>query len=171
MYQHNEIKQNLDLEKQNALLNLIKQQEDDDYSIINKGSLYVKDSYEAIFYISYQYLIKKHEKSGLESVKGPNAFIEYLNKMQDFYKNIEDYSSSSACIELIVFDDMIADLISNKTFSQIVTKLFIRGKKVNASTVFITECSFQIPKDVRINSFKLFYYENSKQSRALTNYI
>ena len=91
--------------------------------------------------------------------------------MQDFYKNIEDYSSSSECNELIVFDDMIADLISNKTFSQIVTKLFIRGKEVNASTVFITECCFQIPKDVRINSFKLFYYENSKQSRALTNYI
>ena len=47
MYQYNEIKQNLDLEKQNALLNLIKQQEDDDYSIIDKGSLYVKDSYDA----------------------------------------------------------------------------------------------------------------------------
>ena len=54
--------QNLDLEKQNALLNLIKQQKDDDYSIIDKGSLYVKDPHEAIFYISYQYLIKKHEK-------------------------------------------------------------------------------------------------------------
>ena len=94
--------QNLDLEKQNALLNLIKKQKDDDYSIIDKGSLYVKDPYEAIFYISYQYLIKKHEKSGLESVKDSKAFIEYLNKMQDFYKNIEDYSSSSECNELIV---------------------------------------------------------------------
>ena len=51
----------------------------------------------------------------------------------------------------IVFVDMVADMISNKKFNPIVTELFIRGKKLNISSVFITQAYFQVPKDVRLN--------------------
>ena len=69
--------------KTNALLNLINNQPD-----IDKIYLYVKDSYEA----KYQYLINKREKVGLDHFDDPKAFIEYLNDMQDAYKDIEDYN-------------------------------------------------------------------------------
>ena len=52
---------------------------------------------------------------------------------------------------LIVFDDMIADMINNKKLNSIVTELFIRGRKLNISLVFITQSYFKVPKDVRLN--------------------
>ena len=52
---------------------------------------------------------------------------------------------------LIVFDDMIADMINNKKLDSIVTELFIRGRKLNISIVFIMQFYFKVPKDVRLN--------------------
>ena len=57
---------------------------------------------------------------------------------------------------LIVFDDMIADMISNNKLNPIVTELFIRGRKLNISIVFITQSYFKVPKDVRLNSTHFF---------------
>ena len=57
---------------------------------------------------------------------------------------------------LIVFDDMIADIINNKKLNSIVTELFIRGRKLNISLVFITQSYFKVPKDVRLNSTHFF---------------
>ena len=56
----------------------------------------------------------------------------------------------------IVFDDMIADIISNKKLNSVVTQPFIRGKKINISIVFITQLYFKVPEDVRINSTYFF---------------
>ena len=72
--------------------------------------------------------------------------------MQDGYKNIEEYNLGKKRKVLIVFDDMIADMINNKKLNPIVTELFIRGRKLNISIVFITESYFKVPKDVRTNS-------------------
>ena len=63
---------------------------------------------------------------------------------------------------LIVFDDMIADMIHNKKLNSIVTELFIRGRKLNISLVFITHLYVKVPKDVRLNTSPFFYRENSK---------
>ena len=71
--------------KTNALLNLTKQEDDDDYSIIDKTYLYDIDPYEA----KHQYLIKKCKNNGLKNLKDAKDFIEYSNNMQDAYKNIE----------------------------------------------------------------------------------
>ena len=60
------------------------------------------------------------------------------------------------CKILIVFDDMIADMINNKKLYSIVTDLFIRGRKLNISLVFITQSYFKVPKDVRLNSTHFF---------------
>ena len=72
--------------------------------------------------------------------------------MQDVYKNFEDYNPIKKRKILIVFDDMIADMISNNKLNPIVTELFIRGGKLNISIVFITQSYFKVPKDVRLNS-------------------
>ena len=82
--------------------------------------------------------------------------------MQDVYKNIEEYNLGKKREVLIVFDDMIADMISNKKFNPVVTELFIRRRKLNISIVFITQSYFKVPKEVRQNTRHSFYYENSK---------
>ena len=81
--------------------------------------------------------------------------MEYSNDMQDVYKNIEDYNPIKKRKVLIVFDDMIADMINNN-LNPIVTELFIRGRKLNISIVFITQSYFKVPKDVRLNSTHFF---------------
>ena len=124
-------------------MNLINNQQD-----IDKVYLYAKDSYEA----KYQFLINKRESTGLEHFNDPKAFTEYSNDMQDVYKNIEEYNADKERKILIVFDDMIADMINNKKLNLIVTELFLRGRKLNMSLVFITQSHFKVPKDVRVNS-------------------
>ena len=104
--------------KTNALLNLIDNQPD-----IDKIYLYAKDPYED----KYQFLIKKRESIGLKHFNDPKAFIEYSNDMHDVYKNIDDYNPDKENKILIVFDDMIADMINNKKLNSIITELFIRG--------------------------------------------
>ena len=81
-----------------------------------------------------------------------NAFIECSNMMDDVYENIHDYNSSRKRKILIVFDDMIADIMTNKKFQAIIKELFIRCRKLNISLVFITQSYFSVPKDVRLNS-------------------
>ena len=76
--------------------------------------------------------------------------------MHDVYKNIDDYNPDKENKILIVFDDMIADMINNKKLNSIVTELFIRGRKLNISLVFITQSYFKVPKDVRLNSTHFF---------------
>ena len=76
--------------------------------------------------------------------------------MQGVYKNIEEYNPRKKRKKLIVFNDMIADLISNKKLNSIVTELFIRGRKLSISLVFITQSCFKVPKDVRLNSTHFF---------------
>ena len=82
--------------------------------------------------------------------------MEYSNDMQDVYKNIEDYNPTKKYKILIVFDDMIADIINNNKLNPVVTELFIRGRKRKISIVFITQSYFKVPKDVRLNSTHFF---------------
>ena len=76
--------------------------------------------------------------------------------MHDVYKNIEDYNLRKKRKVLIVFDDMIADIINNNKLNPIVTELFIRGRKLNISTVFIIQSYFKVPKDNRSNYTHFF---------------
>ena len=133
--------------KTNVLLNLIESQPDSD-----KIYLYAKDLYEA----KYQYLINKRESVGINHFNDPKAFIEYSNDMHDVYKNIDDYNPDKENKILIVFDDMIADMIHNKKLDSVVTELFIRGKKLNISLAFITQSYFKVPEDFRLNTTHFF---------------
>ena len=129
--------------KTNTLLNLINEQKD-----IDKIYLYAKDLSEP----KYEYLIKNRENVGIKHLNDSKAFIECSNTMNDVYENIDDYNLNRKRKILIVFDDMIADIMTNKRFQSIIKELFITCKKLNISLVFITESYFSVPKDVRLNS-------------------
>ena len=133
--------------KRNVSLNLIKEQPD-----IDKKYLYAKDLYEP----KYQFLINKRESTGLKYFDDPNAFIEYSNDIHDIYKNIGEYNSNKKRKVLIIFDDMIADIINNKKINSIVTELFISHRKLNISLVLITQSYFKVPKYVRLNTTHFF---------------
>ena len=138
-------------------MNLIENQPD-----IDKIFLYVKDLYEA----KHQYLINKRKGVGIDHFNDPKAFIEYSNDLCDIYKNINYYNRDKENKILIVFDDMIADMIHNKKLDSIVTELFIRGRKLNISLVFITQSYFKVPKDVRLNTTH-FFIEKIPNNREL----
>ena len=91
--------------KTNSLFSLVILQPD-----IDKIYLYAKDTYEA----KYQLLIYKRESTGLNHFNDFKAFTEYSNDMDDIYKNIDEYSPNKKRKILIVFDDIIADMLSNK---------------------------------------------------------
>ena len=89
---------------------------------------------------------------GINHFNNRKVFIEYSNDMSDVYKNINYYNSDRENKVLIVFDDMVADMIHNKKLDSIVTELFIRGRKLNIYLVFITQSYFKVLKDVRLNT-------------------
>ena len=92
-------------EETNALLDLISQQDD-----IDKMYLYAKDLSET----KDELLIKKREDAGIKHFKDPNAFIECSNTMDNVYEMIDDYNQNRKRKILIVFDDMITDIMKNK---------------------------------------------------------
>ena len=82
--------------------------------------------------------------------------MEYSSDMLDIYKNIEDYNPDKKRKVLIVFDDMIADMINNKKLNSRVTELFVRGRKVSISIIIITQLYFKVPKEIRLNTTHFF---------------
>ena len=132
--------------KRNTLLKLIKEQNNRD--VIDKIYLYAKDLSQP----KHEYLIKKRENAGIKHYNDPNAFIACSDTMDNVYENIDDYNLSRKRKrkKLFVFDDMIADIMTNKKFQA--KELFIRCKKLNISLVFITRSYFSVAKDVRLNS-------------------
>ena len=102
--------------KTNTLLNLINEQNE-----IDKIYLYARDLNKP----KYKILIKKRKDAGIKHLNDPNAFIECSNTMDDVYENINDYNSSRKRKIFIFFDDMIADIMTNKRFQAIIKELFI----------------------------------------------
>ena len=129
--------------KTNTLLNLINEQND-----IDKIYLYGRDLNEP----KYKILTKKCKYVGIKHLNDPNACIKCSNTMDDIYENIHDYNPSRKRKNLIIFDDMIADIMTNKKFQAIIKELFVRCRKLNMSLVFCTQSYFSVPKNVRLNS-------------------
>ena len=114
---------------------------------IDKIYLYAKDIGEK----KYKFLISKREKAGLKNVNDPKAFIEYSDDMDDVFDNVNDYNKNRDKKVLIIFDDMIADIMRNEKFKATIKELFIRCRKLNISIVFITQSYFRTHKDARLN--------------------
>ena len=119
---------------------------------IDKIYLHAKDPYES----KYQHLINKREGLAINYFHDTEAFIEYSNDMHDVYKIIDEYNAYKENKIFIVFDDMIADMIHNENLNSIVTELFITGRKLNISLVFIIQSYFEVPKNVRLNTSHFF---------------
>ena len=96
--------------------------------------------------MKYQFLIKKREDAGTKYFNDSKAFIEYSSNMIDIYKNIEDYNPYEKRKILIVIDDMIADMLSNKNLNPVVTELFIGGRKLNISLFLLHNLIFLCQK-------------------------
>ena len=90
--------------------------------------------------------------------------------MDDVYKDIDNYNPKRDKKVLIVFDDMIADIMTNKKFQAIIKELFIRCRKLNISLVFITQSYFSVPKDVRLNSthYLILKINNKRELQSIT---
>ena len=146
--------------KTNTLLHLINEQKD-----IDKIYLYAKDLSES----KYEYLIRNRETAEIKHLNDSKAFIECSNKMNDVYENIDNYNPKRKRKILIAFDDVIADLMTNKIFQSIIKELFIRCRKLNISLVFITQSYFSVPKDVRLNSthYLIMKINNEKHYKIL----
>ena len=115
--------------------------------------LYVKDPFES----KYQLLINEREKVGIENLKNPKEFIDYSQKIDDVYKNMKEFNPTKKRRVLIVFDDMIAGIESNKKWSPIVTEFFLRRRrKLNISPAFISQFYFKVRKTIRLNAAHYF---------------
>ena len=149
--------------KANSLFNLINQQPDND-----KIYLYAKDIIEA----KYEFLIKKREDVATKHFNDSKTFIEYSNNIDGIYKNIEVQLYKNRKI-LIAFDDMISDILNDKIHNSIVTELFIRGKNLKTSLVFITRSYFPVSKDIRLTFTHRFIMKipnkQELQEMAFTN--
>ena len=99
------------------MLNLINEQND-----IGKIYLYAKDLSES----KYEILIKNCENVGIKHFNDPDSFIEGSTMMDNIYENINDYNPSRERKILVVFDDMIADIMTSKKFQAIIKELYIR---------------------------------------------
>ena len=111
-------------------------------------------------------MIEKREKSGLKN--DPTAFIEHSSTMDDTFEDIEDYNKKRKRKVLIVFDDMISHVMSNKKAQQVLKELFIRCRKLNISLCFLTQSYFSVPKDVRLNCTHYIIFKLNKK-RELEN--
>ena len=146
--------------KTNTLLHLIK-----NFHPIDKIYLYAKDTDEK----KYQFLINKREQAGIKNLNDPHAFIEYSNDMNDVLDDINNHNTNRDKKVLIIFDDMIADIMRSGKFKVIVKELFIRCRKLNISIVFITQSYFRTPKDARLNSthYILMKIGNKKELKSI----
>ena len=145
--------------KTNTLLHFI-----NNFHPIDKIYLYAKDTDEK----KYQYLINKREQAEIKNLNDPHAFIEYSSDMNDVLDDI-NYNKNRDKKVLIIFDDMIADIMRSEKFKAIVKELFVRCRKLNISIVFITQSYFRTPKDVRLNSthYILMKIGNKKELKSI----
>ena len=109
------------------------------------------------------------DSSGWNHLNFSKVFIEYSNNINDIYKNIEECNPNKKRKTIIAFDDMIADMLSNKKLNSVVTELFNRSKKLNVFLVFITQSYLKVSKDVILNTthFLLWNLQANKNLKKL----
>ena len=142
--------------KTNALLNLINEQND-----IDKIYLHARDLSEP----KYEYLIKKRESAGIKHLNNPNAFIECSNTMDDVYEDINDYNRIEKIKKIIVFDDMITDIMTSKKILSHNQRIIYQVQKTKCFTCFYHSMLFFWPKRFQIKYITLFHHENKQQNR------
>ena len=106
-------------------------------------------------------LINQRKGTNLKYLDDSKAFIKCSNSVNDIYENIDECSPNKKRKKLIVFDDMIADILSNKKLNP--KNLFIRGRKLRISPLIITQLYFAVAKDIRLNVTHYFVMKIPKK--------
>ena len=114
--------------------------------------------------------MNRREKVRIKKLSNPKAFIDYLQTIMTFikiWKTIIHLGKKN----LIVFDNMIADMESNKKVSPVVTELFLRGRKLNILLAFIWQSYFKVPKTIRLNTTPYFIMKipNKKELKQIAS--
>ena len=110
--------------------------------------MYVDDPFES----KYQLLVKGREQVRIKNLKSLETFFDYSQIVDDTYGNLEDFNPIMKRKLLILFDNMEADMEVTITFSPIVTRLFLRWRKLNFSLVFTPKSYFNVPKTIKIDA-------------------
>ena len=113
-------------------------------------------------------MINKRGQAGINFNNDPSAFIEHSNSMDDIFSQIEDYNRNRNRKILIIFDDMISLVMSDKKAQRGLKDLFIRCRKLNISLSFLRQSYFSVPKDVRLNCTHYILFKLNKK-RELQN--
>ena len=145
--------------KTNYLLNSIQKVN----NIIDKIYLYAKDLEEP----KYKLLIDKREKAGISFNNDPTAVGWMM--MDDILSDIEDYNKKRKRKILLIFNDVISHVMSDRRAQQILKGLFIRCRKLNISLCFLTQPYFSVPKNVRLNCthYILFKLNNKRELQSI----
>ena len=132
---------------------------------IDKIYLYAKDLEEP----KYKFLIGKREQAGINFNNDPTAFIEYSNSMNDIFSKIENYNPMRRRKILIIFDDTVFHVMSDKKAQQVLKDLFIRCRKLNISLCFLIKSYFSVLKETRLNCthYILFKLNNKRELQNL----
>ena len=123
-------------------MNLIKDQRPN----VDKVRFYVKDQFES----KYQLLINRREKVGVKHERIPKALVNYCQTINDVHEILEHYNPTKKRKALIVFDAMIADMKANKKLKLVIAELFMRGRELKISVVFISSSYFSVSKTIRL---------------------
>ena len=118
-------------------------------------------------------LLTEEKKIGIKKKQQKTkALIDYSQTIDDVYENLEDHNPTKKRTVLIVLDDMMADIESNKKLSPIVTELFLGGGKLNISLVVISQSYFNVARAIRINA-TCFIMEipNKRELQQITNHL
>ena len=134
--------------KTNVLLNLINDQPPDIDKITYMSKIHLNQSISC--------LLMKKKKVGIEKQKVPKQLIDYSLTVNDDYENLEGCNRTEKRIVLIVFDDIIEDMESNKELTPIVIEFFFRRRKLNIGLAFISQSSFKVPEAVKLNATHYF---------------
>ena len=123
-------------------MNLIKDQRPN----VDKVRFYVKDQFES----KYQLLISRREKVGVKHERIPKALVNYCQTINDVHEILEHYNPTKKRKALIVFDAMKADMKANKKLKLVIAELFMRGRELKISVVFISSSYFPLSKTIRL---------------------
>ena len=128
--------------------------------------IHAKDLYAA----KCQFVISKRESTNLKHFNDSKAFTGYSNDIYEIHKNIEEYKQNKKIKILIVFDDMITNMLSNNKRNPIVTELFLEGRKLNISLVFIIQsyfAYFTVQQNINSTHYFIMKISNKRQLQQL----
>ena len=116
-------------------------------------------------------LLTEEKKIGIKKKQQKTkALIDYSQTIDDVYENLEDHNPTKKRTVLIVLDDMMADIESNKKLSPIVTELFLGGGKLNISLVVISQSYFNVARAIRINGTSfIMEIPNKRELQQITS--